>query len=195
MKREELRQKVLIGRDRLTVLELEQKSKAVIANLFKLEELHGAPTVLFYASFRSEVQTGAGIKRSLATGMKVALPLSLPENRLLQPYLINDPSKDLRLGYCSIPEPIPEKTEVVDPGELDVVVIPGSVFDQNGGRLGYGGGFYDRFLADQAGSAFRVALAFGLQVVEEELPLEPHDQGIDCLVTEEKVFRFARSNG
>jgi 5-formyltetrahydrofolate cyclo-ligase len=194
MKREKLRQKILTDRDRLTIRELELKSNAVISNLFGLEEMQGTPTIMFYASFRSEVQTMAAIESSLAVGMRVALPLSLPDERLLRPYLISDISRDLRPGFCSIPEPVPGKAEPVDPGEIEVVVIPGSVFDHNGGRLGYGGGFYDRFLVQQAGSAFRVALAFELQVVDQALPLEPHDQEVNCLVTEEKVFRFVRNS-
>jgi 5-formyltetrahydrofolate cyclo-ligase len=193
MKREELRQKTLKDRDRLTDQELELKSNAIISNLFGLEEMQGTPTIMFYASFRSEVQTMAAIGSSLAVGMRVALPLSLPDERVLKPYLVRDLSRDLRPGFCSIPEPVPGKAEAVDPGEIEVVVIPGSVFDYNGGRLGYGGGFYDRFLVQQAGSAFRVALAFDLQVVDQELPLELHDQGVDCLVTERKVLRFARN--
>jgi len=193
MKREELRQKILTERNRLTGRELAKKSKAVISNLFGLVEMQGTPTVMFYASFRSEVQTMAAIESSLAVGMRVALPLSLPAERQLRPYLIGDATRDMRPGYCSIPEPVPGKAEPLDPGELDVVVIPGSVFDHHGGRLGYGGGFYDRFLVQQAGSPFRVALAFELQVVDELLPLEPHDQKIDCLVTEGNVFRFKRN--
>ena len=194
MKREELRQKILTDRDRLTGRELELKSNAVISNLFGLEEMQGTPTIMFYASFRSEVQTMAAIESSLAVGMRVALPLSLPDDKRLKPYLVSDLSRDLRPGFCSIPEPVPGKAEPLDPGEIAVVVIPGSVFDHKGGRLGYGGGFYDRFLVQQARSAFRVALAFELQVVDQDLPLEAHDQGVDCLVTEEKVLRFARSS-
>ena len=109
MKREELRQKILTDRDRLTSRELELKSNAVISNLFGLEEMQGTPTIMFYASFRSEVQTRAAIESSLAVGMRVALPLSLPDERLLRPYLISDLSMDLRPGYCSIPEPVPGK--------------------------------------------------------------------------------------
>ncbi len=194
MKREELRQKILTDRDRLTGRELELKSNAVISNLLGLEEMQGTPTIMFYASFRSEVQTMAAIESSLAVGMRVALPLSLPDDKRLKPYLVSDLSRDLRPGFCSIPEPVPGKAEPLDPGEIAVVVIPGSVFDHKGGRLGYGGGFYDRFLVQQARSAFRVALAFELQVVDQDLPLEAHDQGVDCLVTEEKVLRFARSS-
>ena len=192
MERDSLRQKIIAARDRLAVEELARKSEAVIRNLFGLAEMQGTPTVMFYASFRSEVQTMVAIESSLAAGIRVALPLSVPDERLLRPYLINDLAGDLRPGFCSIPEPDPGSAKYLDPGQLGVVVVPGSVFDHAGGRLGYGGGFYDRFLAKQAESAFRVALAFELQVVGERLPLEPHDQRVDCLVTEENIFRFSR---
>ncbi|MCK4839220.1 MAG: 5-formyltetrahydrofolate cyclo-ligase, partial [Desulfobulbaceae bacterium] len=149
-------------------------------------------TVMFYASFKSEVQTMGAIARCIKQDKRVALPLTSVKEKMLRPYLIKDPTRDLKAGYCSIPEPDPDSAVLLNPREIDLVIIPGSVFDHNSGRLGYGGGFYDRFLANQAPASFRVALAFELQVIDDRLPLESHDQPLDCLVTEKNIFRFER---
>ena len=192
MEKDEIRRKVLGARGQLTSRDLVLNSELVVENLFQLAELENA-TVMFYASFKSEVQTTAAIDRAIKKGLRVALPLTLPKEKELHPYLIKDPFRDLTPGYCSIPEPDPDSAVLLDPHEIDVVILPGSVFDHNGGRLGYGGGFYDRFLANRAPAAFRVGLAFSLQVVDKCLPLASHDQSLDCLVTEEKCFRFDRT--
>lgn len=187
---DKVRRNIIAARDRLTSQELEARSREIMAALFRLPEFMAARTVMFYASFRSEVRTPAAIEKSLAVGKRVAIPLSQPDERLLLPYLISDPFRQLKPGYCSIPEPDPAAAIAVEAGAIDVVIVPGSVFDRGGGRLGYGGGFYDRFLAGAAKGAFRVAVAFDLQVVAEELLLAPHDQKMDCLVTDKELLRF-----
>jgi 5-formyltetrahydrofolate cyclo-ligase len=195
MERNKIRRDIIAARDRLDPRELRRRSGLVTDSLFRLAEFAAARTVLFYAAFKSEVRTMAAIEHSLKLGKRVALPLTLVAERRLQPHLIMEPARDLRSGYCSIPEPIPGATPPINPAEIDLVIVPGSVFDRNGGRLGYGGGFYDRFLADHAPAAFRVAPAFELQVIAGCLPLEGHDQLLDCLITERHTYRFARRTG
>ena len=194
MERDKIRREVIALRDQLTPQNLAIKSELVVENLCQLAEFQAATTVMFYASFKSEVQTMGAIARCIKMGMRVALPLTLAKEKMLRPYLIKDPNRDLRPGYCSIPEPDPDSATLLNPQEIDLVIVPGSVFDHNGGRLGYGGGFYDRFLANQAPAPFRVALAFDLQVIDDSLPLAAHDQSLDCLVTEKKILRFDRTS-
>ena len=79
----------------------------------------------------------------------------------------------------------------MDPATIDTVLIPGSVFDPSGGRLGYGGGFYDRFLTEAAPRAIRLGVAFELQLVDQ-VPMEPHDQYMDILVTEQQIYDCRR---
>jgi len=191
----ELRQRVLAERDRLTASEIAAKSAAIIERLFLVEPFVRSRTVMFYAGFRSEIRTEAALVRCLECGVRLALPLSLPASRGLQPRLVKDLAHDLRPGYCGIAEPDPERTELLAPGQIETVIVPGSVFDLRGGRLGYGGGFYDRFLAVEAPQALRIGLAFALQVVSDELPLAEHDQRLDYLVTEQESFQFSRVVG
>jgi len=104
-------------------------------------------------------------------------------------YQITDPDKDLLPGYCQIPEPDSGRLPQINPPDIEVIILPGSVFDLSGGRLGYGGGYYDRFISQQAPTAIRVGLAFELQVTTN-LPLLAHDQKIHILVTENRILHF-----
>ena len=138
-----------------------------------------------------DVETLEIIKRCLKVGVRVAVPLVESSTVSMVPLLIKDPGKDLVPGYYNIPEPDPEKTMPIEPAEIDAAVIPGSVFDINGGRLGYGGGYYDRFLVNKAPQAKRIGFAFELQVIDQ-VPVAPHDQPLDVLITEKRIVNIRR---
>lgn len=188
--RAKLRKHILSVRENQAPDERLAKSKKACALLQQLDVFQQSKNLFCYVSYRSELETLPLITQRLAQGHKVSVPLTLP-GKGLDAYAINDPLKDLAAGYCSIPEPIISRTKKTDPGSIDVVLLPGSVFDLHGGRLGYGGGYYDRFLSHSAPKALRIGLAFELQVVDL-VPIMDHDQAIDYLVTEERVVKIAR---
>ena len=185
-----LRAGIMAARDSLSPEERQRKSLAITERLLALPEFAAARHVFAYVSFRSEVETLNLIVHCLDKGVTVSVPLTLPAERRLLPYAITDPVRDLVPGYCSIPEPM-QTLPLVDPDTIEVVVTPGSVFDAQGGRLGYGGGYYDRFLHTAAPQALRIGLAFDLQVVAT-VPLESHDEQLDYLITETRTIRFGR---
>ncbi|MCD6390164.1 MAG: 5-formyltetrahydrofolate cyclo-ligase, partial [Desulfobulbaceae bacterium] len=150
-----------------------------------------AGTIFSYAHFRSEVETLPLIRQALARQMRVTVPLTLVAESRLEAYEIQDPAKELKPGYCRIPEPDPGQAKQIDPAEIEVVLLPGSVFDLCGGRLGYGGGYYDRFLDREAPRALRIGLAFELQVVDT-VPLLAHDERVHFLVTEERIVMTSK---
>ena len=189
MERNLLRKKILIARDNLPPEIRKEKSLLIRDRLLNIKACSLAETVMLYVSFRSEVDTMPLFSHCLANGKKVAVPLTLPHEKRLVPYAITDPKHDLRPGYCSIPEPDPERATPVIPGTIDMVILPGSVFDINGNRLGYGGGYYDRFLALEAPQALRIGVAFELQIVSK-VPSLPHDMPLDYLVTEERAIKI-----
>lgn len=184
--RQGLRKKILAARDRMQAGERRDKSRLAVQNFLQLPEFAGWSTLFVYVNFRSELETVELIRQCLARGKRVAVPLVNAAENVMEALLIEDPEKDLAPGYFGIPEPDPHRSPRVAGSEIDVAVIPGSVFDVSGGRLGYGGGYYDRFLVNDAPRARRVALAFEMQLVER-VPLEPHDQPLDILVTEKRV--------
>lgn len=191
MDRNKLRKLILQKRENLTPAERKSKSKAIIDNLWQIEQFSKAGTIFSYVHFRSEVETLPLIRQALARQIRVSVPLTLVAESRLAAYEILNPEKELKPGYCRIPEPDPGRAKRIDPGEIEVVLLPGSVFDLCGGRLGYGGGYYDRFLDREAPRALRIGLAFELQVVDK-VPLLAHDKRIHYLVTEERTVKTSR---
>lgn len=185
-----LRKKILAARDGLPLAERQRKSRAITERLLALPEFANARNVFAYVGFRSEVETLPLITHCLKRGTTVSAPLTLPAEHRLLAYAITDPSRDLVPGYCGILEPL-TTLPLVDPASIEVVIVPGSVFDARGGRLGYGGGFYDRFLQNAAPQALRIGLAYDLQVIAA-VPLETHDQPLDYLVTETRAIHPER---
>ena len=184
--RQSLRKQILGARDLLGARERQEKSRAAMQNFWSLPEIKHWSTLFVYVNFRSELETLELIQSCLSKGKRVAIPLVEASTVSMIPLLIQDPEKDLVAGYYGIPEPDPEKSLRVAAREIDAVVIPGSVFDIHGGRLGYGGGYYDRFLVNDAPRAKRIGLAFEMQVVEK-VPVQPHDQPLDILITEKRI--------
>ena len=189
--RQELRQTILGARDGLSDKDRQAKSISVMQNFWTLPGMQHWSTLFIYVNFRSEVETLELIKNCINQDIRVAVPLVDASAVHMLPFLIKDPEHDLVPGYYNIPEPDPKNCLRLEPGEIDAAVIPGSVFDIHGGRLGYGGGYYDRFLLTDAPQAKRIGLAFELQVVDK-VPLEPHDQPLDILITEKRIVNITR---
>ena len=162
--------------------------EALRARLFALPAFAAATTVLCFASFRSEIDTRPLLEWCLEHGIGVALPRIMGP-RHMEAFAVTDLENDLIPGRWDIPEPRPG-LPLVDPVTIDVVVVPGAAFDPWGGRIGYGGGFYDAFLARMRPDAWRIGIGFETQLVER-VPREAHDLCVHLLVTEERVLKIA----
>ncbi len=177
-----LREKHKTIRDSLTNEEIIEKSKKIKENLFSLPEFKNSKTILFYSSIKSEVKTEDAIKDSLALGKRVVLPITNKGQKALEIFEIKD-SKGLAQGPFGILEP--KKELPISKEDLDLVIVPGIVFDFRGHRIGYGEGYYDNFLKDV--KATKIGLAFEIQIVPE-IPAEPHDIKVNKIVTEKRVI-------
>ena len=187
--RQRLRKQILGARDLMSASERHEKSGSAIQNFWSLPQMKHWSTLFIYVNFRSELETLELIQLCLSQGKRVVVPLVDASAVSMVPLQIQDPEKDLVPGYYGIPEPDPQKSRSVAAREIDAAIIPGSVFDINGGRLGYGGGYYDRFLVNDAPQAKRVGFAFEMQVVEN-VPVQPHDQPLDILITEKRIVNI-----
>jgi len=192
-KRRELRRGFLKKRDNLSRIEIESGSKKIEQRLFTLPEFQKARTIMFYVSFRSEVETDNMIRNALDLKKKVVVPVV--EGEKIEAREIENPEKELAKGTFGIREPREGFSKKVDPKEIDLVVVPGVVFDKRGGRLGYGRGYYDRFLRSKSirpmmhGPSKRVlvGLAFHSQITGK-IPLLEKDVRVDKIVTESRVI-------
>lgn len=153
------------------------------------DEYKNAELLLFYVSYRSEADTIQLIKETLDAGRCVAVPKVTGSEMVF--YRITDFSQ-LTEGYRGILEPDRSRTKAVT-GELPkrtLLFVPGCAFDEKGGRMGYGGGFYDRFM-EKYPDALRVALAYEEQLAEA-VPREAHDKLVDVIVTEARMVPVSK---
>jgi len=192
MSKRVLRKEIFARRDSLTAEEILAKSRDIAQQLARLPfyQKEESQTIMFFLSFRSEVETREMVEDNLARGNRVLVPKSLPEERKLIPSQLLDFEKDLAPGAYDIPEPRPEALRPVNPEHIDLLIVPGVAFDLQGNRLGYGGGYYDRFFERLRPGVPLVALAFELQIVRQ-VPVEPWDRRMDWLVTEKRVIQTA----
>lgn len=178
-----LRARVLADRDALSSEVRAQASADITAHLVALPALAGAGRVLGYSSFGSELDTRNLLEHVIASGRCLVLPRVDRSARRLRLYVVTSLEHDLAAGTWGIREPDPDRCREVTLTDIDFVLVPGVAFDVRGGRLGYGGGYYDRLLADGAATLPCVAAAFALQVVDA-VPREAHDRSMSALVTE-----------
>jgi len=185
--KQEIRNKVLAERDKLSLQEINLKSEEIKKNLWTVPEFIDSETIFLFVHFRSEVRTIPIIEKCLEEHKKVILPLTNVHNKKLILYFIND-LNHLREGAYGILEPDPKKNVIANPEDIDCAIIPGSAFDLKGGRMGYGGGFYDRVIPLLKKETSRIALAFELQIIDE-VPMGYFDQRVDIIVTEKRIIR------
>ncbi len=186
-RKREIRKKVQEERDRLSHPERAAQSEAVMERLWSIDDFLDADTVFFFLSFRSEVDTVPMIRRAMAEGKRVCLPYTYTDSKKMVASHILDFEGDLEPGNYDIMEPRPDSIRPVPPEEIDVIIMPGVAFDENGRRLGYGGGYYDRFLDRCQPDCLRVAPCFDLQIIDE-VPCADHDHRIHMIITEERVI-------
>lgn len=193
--RNQLRKERLAERDLLDATLRQSKSEQIQALLLKQLVIVDAKHLFIYVHFRSEVETLALIEHCLVAGKKVSVPVTLRNESRLLAVQITDPATQLKPGCFGILEPTEKQIAraTIDPTRIDAVLVPGSVFDPLGGRLGYGGGYYDRFLTQDAPQAQRIGLAYAVQLVEQ-VPMEAHDQYMDMIITEQQVYTCWKLN-
>ena len=176
-----LRIRTIAARDAQDPAIRTQDSEAIAKGVAALHSFSRARCVLLTLPFRSEWNSAPLLDAVLARGAAAVLPRVDAGSRMLALHRIADPAHDIVVGYQGIPEPLPHLPRV-DVREIDWVLVPGVAFDMEGGRLGYGGGYYDRLMALVDPSVPRVAGAFDLQIVAS-VPSAPHDLTVHKIVT------------
>lgn len=176
-----LRKKMKIIRNNLSKNDQAKKSDLILNNLFSLVELEKAQTVFTYLSFGSEVSTKKLIIKLLKRNITVCVPKII--NKDIQPIIIKDFMNlaENKFGYL---EPI---NDHLIAKRVNLCITPGLAFTKSGKRLGYGGGYYDRFFYSHP-EVLKVTLAYKAQVLDI-LPTTSQDQQIDFIITEKEAIK------
>lgn len=175
MDKKELRRQIRERKRAMTEEQIVTASEK-LGQLFADSELYRrAKTIYGYLPYNQEVRTMPMLQRALADGKRVAVPKVYGEE--MRFIYLTDLSR-VDAGYAGIPEPVDDGPVADDPTAL--VLMPGLAFDRQGRRIGYGGGFYDRFLAEEPNHP-TLALCYSFQMVEE-IPTEEFDVPVDCVL-------------
>jgi len=185
--KKEIRKFVIEKRGKLSKRDKNSFDEKIYTKVKNLRAYKEAEVIFTFISFGSEVDTLRLISDALKEGKVVAVPWIKKEKKLMEAKVIRN-LEDMHPGIYGILEPSPE-AESLDPQSIDLIITPGVAFDNKGGRIGYGGGYYDKFLAEANSSVPKIALSYELQRVED-IPLEPFDIKVTALITEENELWF-----
>ncbi|NVL90365.1 MAG: 5-formyltetrahydrofolate cyclo-ligase [Desulfobacterales bacterium] len=185
-KKSEIRQGALAKRNALKEKGHSKKSAAIMKRLFNFANFQESRIIMFYMSHNSEVETESMVRKALELEKVVALPLINIKEKQIVPFKIDNLDQDVRPGYRGIREPNPQLCKPIPAQYINLAIIPGVAFDERGGRIGYGTGFYDRFIPRLDITTRKIALTFECQIVPQ-IPMEPHDRHIDILITEKRI--------
>lgn len=160
-------------------------SEKICQTLFKSDEYRNCESIFLYASCGSEVCTDSIMHRAFADGKRVAFPRCIDKNGNMKFYYINS-SSELILGYYGIKAP-PTHTEAYFGNENTLCIVPGLAFSIDGYRLGYGKGYYDRFLSEFKGVS--IGLCYDVCLCKT-LPTDEYDKKVNYLITDKRVYNF-----
>lgn len=178
-----LREEAKRKRSELTLRDIKEKSRKICE--LTLSSLNGCKTIMVYASKEPEVDTGPLISELLSRGIRVVVPIIERKTTSLRLSYLEDPCHLVESTF-SVPEPIGNELPA-DAGDVETIVIPMLAFDTRGNRLGYGAGYYDRFLSSHSGIR-RIGLAFSCQEADS-LPADENDIRMDMVITEKGCIR------
>lgn len=186
-KKREITSKIVSKIEAFSEETLGGKQQAVEDRLFEFANFLEAGITLFYITRSAEVSTINIIKRALADGKKVALPLVDREENKTTIFKIDNPDKDLVKNSDGILEPNPKRCKALLLDQVDIAIVPGIAFDEKGGRIGIVDNFYDKFIAKLPVTTRKVALAFEEQVVSA-VPADSRNKHIDIIITDKRTI-------
>lgn len=166
---------------------LKEKASQVADRLFEFANFLEAGIAMLYIQKGDEVPTEEIIRRCYAINKVVVLPSFNAEKRRMKLMKVDNPESDLVTGPRGVSEPNAKICKVVPMDLVDIAIIPGIVFDEKGGRIGTGDGYYDRLIPKLSATTRKVALAFESQIVAQ-VPMVSHDKHVDIIITEDRII-------
>ncbi|MDF1590894.1 MAG: 5-formyltetrahydrofolate cyclo-ligase [Desulfobacterales bacterium] len=164
-----------------------KKNKIITERLFDFANFLEAKISLLYMDLGYEVKTREIIKKCFNYNKVVVLPTFAEDNYRMKLMKIDNFDSSLRPGPRGVLEPNPARCKLVPIEQIDIAIIPGIAFDEKGGRIGSGKGYYDRLIPDLAITTRKVALAFEEQLTLQ-VPMESHDKHVDIIITDERII-------
>ncbi|MBR3761521.1 MAG: 5-formyltetrahydrofolate cyclo-ligase [Lachnospiraceae bacterium] len=183
--RKQLRKSKIQARDKLSPDEREALSGQIVERIVASKEFQKAKTIMIYRATRGEVRLEELERTAEGLNKRLVYPLCINDKEMIA--LFPSDSSAWKSGYKGIEEPVREHSIQINPEEINMVICPCTVFDEQGGRMGMGKGFYDRYL-EKCTNASVAAVAFEVQKTEC-VPRESWDKEMDMIFTEAKTYK------
>ncbi len=181
----QIRNEMKKQRSTLSVNRIMMHSAIIAKKLFDLDEYKEADVILPYVSFSSEVDTHVLINEAIKSGKKIAVPRVVSKDQMKFFYIKS--FSDLKPGAFGILEPVSSEEFIPEPSVKTVILLPGLAFDNKLNRIGYGGGFYDKYLSRYP-YIHKIMLAYELEKTDS-LPCDELDIKPDMVITELNIYR------
>ena len=190
MNKKKLRKLMLEKRNALLQSDIIDKSHEISKKLITQSFFHTSKIVLAYISINNEPDTQAILQTAWQLEKQILVPVCQPlTNTILISKLEN--MQELEEGHFHILEPKKEYLRPLNPSIVDLCILPGTAFDKNGYRLGYGSGYFDRFLPLLRSDCLKIALSYDYQILDT-IPHESHDIPVDIIITEKTIYYCSR---
>ncbi len=183
MNKSELREYYSQKRSSLNNLEIKKLNNIIFSKFINSNIYKNSNKIMIYISFDSEIDTHRLINQILSDGKRVIVPITDSKNNKLIPSELYS-MEELELGFYNILTPKTEFIRVFDKTKLDLIIVPGIVFDKTGYRLGYGGGYYDKFLHDLKNIP-KISLCYDFQLIDS-VPKESYDIPVNYILTDKR---------
>jgi 5-formyltetrahydrofolate cyclo-ligase len=167
--------------------ELAEKTSLIENRLFDFANFLEAKIALLYIENPNEVKSAEIIRRTFDQNKIVVLPLVKTDTKKFKLFKIDDFAKDLKPGQNGILQPDPGRCRTVPIDCIDIAIIPGIAFDEKGGRIGSGDGYYDRLIPHLPVTTRKVALALDYQIIPQ-VPIDSHDKHVDIIITDKRII-------
>lgn len=184
-----LRKEILEKRDNIDLVKRKEMDKKILNKFYETQYYNDAEKIFIYISYASEINTKEIINKALKDNKKIYVPRTEFKSRNMDAVEITSLDNLLESTY-GILEPSTEESKT-EPNELDLIVVPGVAFDRNGGRMGYGAGFYDRYFKkinkENISKIVKLALAYEFQILDK-VPMNSQDVPVDYIITENEFI-------
>ena len=185
--KDNLRKNILIERKNMRIEDVTDFSNKIIDTIKELPEFKNSKNIMLYLSFNNEVNTYPLVKWCLDNDKTVIAPYCIQCNKEIVPYKITNLENDLIKSTFGVMEPKQDLLEKVNIEDIDLILVPGVAFDEHCNRIGFGAGYYDRFLCKKSKNTPAIGMAYNYQIIDK-VPTDEYDVPLDFIITEKRVI-------
>jgi len=185
--KENLRKDILHQRKNMNIQDVSVFSEKILDKIMELPVFINCKNIMLYISFNKEVDTYPIANWCLGNGKTLVAPYCIPSEKKIIPFKINNLTNDLTKSTFGIMEPKHDLLKLFNIKDIELIIVPGVVFDTHCNRIGFGVGYYDRFLPEKSKNTLTIGIAYDYQIVDK-IPTSEYDVPMDFIITEKRII-------